>query len=825
MEAEAFWRDVKFGLRGLARNRVFAAVALITLGLGIGANTAVFSVVNAVLLRPLPFPDSNRIVIVWKTELRRNLTKGVASPAEYLDWRERNHSFEQLAGWTSGYYNLAGALEPEQVWGVRATASFFDVFQAKPIVGRGFLPEDEQPGHDQVALVSNRLWQEHFGGRTDVVGSSVTLDDKPFTILGVLPPGFNPSGKMGFQYDVWMPFAIDRGHLDRNQHTLVVFGKLKPGVSLAQADAEMKAIVRQLKQEYPGIDPEVDVRVAQLQEESTRALRPALEILLGVAGLVLLIACVNMANLLLSRATVREREMAVRASMGAGRGRLLVQLLTESVLLSLAGGAFGLLLAIAGLRLLPRLLPPPGSRLEIPYAHMIGIDPQVLLFTVLVSVATGVVFGLAPAFQLSQTRLSEALKEGGRGSTGGRRGNLLRNVLVVMEVAASLFLLAGAGLLTRSFINVLSENLGFNSKNLLVPQVSLPAYRYQDPAQFAAFFRQVGERVRSLPGVESAGIINYLPLTGWRGAGYTNFQIAGSAPRARGAEFTAECRVIDAGYPAAMGISVLQGRGLTNSDGEQGQGVALVNAALARKFFPGEDPIGKQMRFLPEARGPLAPVLRDSWLTIVGVIGDTIEGEIGEEKEPVFFLPYLQNPSRIMRLVIRTSSDPMSMASAVRQEVEAVDKDQPVSEMKTMDDYVAAAASQRRLNMGLVAFFALLATALAGGGIYGVMSYAVTQQTHDLGVRMALGAQPQDVLRLVVQQGMRLALIGIVLGLAAAIFFLRRSLSVLLFGLSATDPVVLGGTAVLLAVVAFAACYLPARRATGVDPLAAIRYE
>ena len=824
MGGEFFWRDVRFGLRALIRNRAFAAVSLLTLGLGIGANAAIFSVVNAVLLRPLPFPNPDRIVILWKTEARRNVVKGAASPAEYLDWRDRARSFDDLAAWQAGYYNMAGATQPQQVWCAKASSNFFDVFQVKPMAGRGFRPDEETPGHDQVAILSFRLWRDHFGGQ-DVLGHSITLDDKPLTIIGVLPPDFNPTGKEGFQYDVWMPFAFDRGHMDRDQHLLIIFGRLKPGASLSQADVEMKTIVRQLKQEYPGIDPESDVRIARLHEESIAALRPALELLLAVAGLVLLVACVNIANLLLSRATSREREMALRASLGAGRGRLLLQLLTESMILGLAGGAFGLLLAFAGLRLLPSLLPPAGSRLEIPYAQMIHIDPGVLLFTLLVSLATGIIFGLAPAFQMSQTRISEALKEGGRSATGGRRGNLLRSLLVVMEIGVSLLLLAGGGLLARSFLNVLSENLGFDARNLLTPQISLPAYRYSDPPQFVSFFRQVSERVRNLPGVEAAGMINYLPLTGWGGGGFSNFQVAGMAPKARGQEFTAGCRVIDAGYIAAMRIPLLKGRGFEDSDAERGQPVALVNTALARKFFPGDDAVGKQIRFLPEGRSMLAPVLAESWITIVGVVGDTVEAEIGEKKQPIFYLPYSQNPSRIMRLVIRTAGDPMSMAAAVRTAVESVDKDQPVTEMTTMDAYVAAVSSQRRLNMTLVAFFAVLATALAAVGIYGVMSYSVMQQTHDLGVRMALGAQPQDVLRLVVGQGMRLAVIGIVAGLLGAFFILRQVLAPMLYGLSATDPVILIATAAFIAATAWVACYVPARRATRVDPLRALRYE
>jgi putative ABC transport system permease protein len=823
MNAEIFWRDVKFGLRGLVRNRAFAVVALVTLGLGIGANAAVFSVVNAVLLRPLPYPDSKRIALVWKTEPRRNLARGVTAPAEYLDWKERNRSFEQLAGWVAGFYNLAGAAEPEQVWGARITANFFDVFQVKPAMGRGFLPEEEQPGHDQVAMLSYRFWQEHFGGDRGALGRSITVDDKPFTIVGVLPQDFSLWGNAGWQYDVWMPFAIDRSRLDRDQHLFIVFGRLKRGVSLEQANAEMRTLVEQIKKENPGIDPESGVRVAQMHEERTRNLRPALEILLGAAGIVLLIACVNMANLLLSRATGREREMAVRASLGAGRRRLLVQLLTESVLLAMLGGAFGVLLAAGALRLLPLFLPAVGSLYEIPYARAIRIDAEVLLFAMAISALTGVLFGLAPALQISQTELSEALKEGGRGGSGGRRGLRLRGLLVVAEMAVSLLLLTGAGLLARSFLNVMSERLGYDPKNLLTMQIRLPGYRYQDPAQFRNFFQQVNERVRALPGVRAAGMINALPLTGW--SAYSNFEIDGKAPRARGEEFTAEYRVMDSGYLAAMGMPVLKGRGLEATDAGQSQGVALINAALAARFFPGEDPVGKQIRLVEEGRAPYAPVLRDSWLVIAGVVGDTTQMEFGEAKTPILYLSYLQNPSPLMRLVVRTEGDAMSLATAVRRAVATVDKDQPVSEIRTMDELVSAVASRRRMNMALVAFFAVLATALAGVGIYGVMSYSVTQQTHDLGIRMALGAQPQDVLRLVVRQGMRLALTGIALGMAGAIFLLRRVLSAMLYGLSGTDPMVLAGTAALLAVVAFAACYLPARRATRVDPLSAIRYE
>ncbi|HXZ20066.1 MAG TPA: ABC transporter permease [Candidatus Acidoferrales bacterium] len=823
MRGDYFWRDVKYGLRGLMRNPAFSAVALVTLGLGIGANAAIFSVVNTVLLRPLPFRDSQRIVMARKVDLRRNILNGTASPAEYLDWRTRNHSFEQLAGFNHNYYNLAGAAEPEQVWGARVTPNFFSVFQVTPIVGRGFLPEEEQPGHGQTALLSYRFWQEHFGGRSDALGRSITVDGNPYTVVGVLPAEFNLWGNEGWQYDLWMPFTFEPKVMDRNEHMLTVFGRMRPGVTAAQAESEMKAIVRQLQQEYPGIDKGVDVRVAAMHAEATRALRPALEKLLGVAGLVLLIACVNIANLLLSRATSREREMAVRTSLGAGRGRLLAQVLTESVLLGVSGGAVGLALGFGGLKLLPLFLPAAGSLNEIPYAHTSRIDADVLAFTLAVSVATGILFGLAPAFQISQSRLNEALKEGGRGGAGGRRGNWLRSLLVVVEVAASLVLLAGAGLLTRSFVNVLSEKLGYDAQNLLTLQISLPDYRYKEPAQFLSFFREVSERVKRLPGVESAGMIDYLPLTRW--IGHINFQIAGAEPRARGEELTTQYRAVDAGYMSTMRIPLLKGRELTDADAEQGAKIALVNATFARQFFQNENPVGKQIRFLPEARAPYEPMLNASWLTIAGVVGDTTEGDVGEPTPAILYVPYLQNPSPLMRLAIRTTSDPMSLAAGVRHEVEAVDKDQPVSEVKTMEELVEALASRRRLNMTLVAFFAALATALAGVGIYGVISYSVTQQTHDLGIRMALGAQPRDVLGLVVRQGMRLAMAGIAVGLVAGIFILRWALTPILFGLSSMDPAVLAGTAVVLALIALVACYVPARRATRVDPLDALRYE
>ncbi len=820
---ETLWQDLRYGIRLLAKNPAFTVVALLTLGLGIGANTAIFSVINAVLLRPLPFPGADQIVIVWRLEPKRGVTYGYLSAAQYLDSRERNHSFEQMAAWLGGFYNLTGEGRPAEVWGAQTSANFFDVFKMRPVLGRSFLPDEEQPGHEQVVMVSYRLWQERFGGSPDVIGKSITIDDKPYTIIGIVPADFSIWGNAGWQYDVWMPFAFDRTRDESGPQLFIVFGRLKPAITVTQAEAEMKAIVHQLQVEYPTVDPGMSVRVIQLHEERIHTLRPALYFLLAAAGVVLLIACLNVANLLLARATAREKEIAVRVSLGAGRARVIRQLITESALLALLGGVLGLFIAAAGLRLLPVFLPASGSVFEIPYVQSIRTDRAVLGFALLVSLATGILFGLAPAFQTSLVQLSESLKEGGRESAGGRRGHRLRDLLVISEVTLSVLLLIGTGLLIRSFLNVTAEKLGYDPKNLLTAQVRLPAYRYQKGFERRDFFKRLSAQVTALPGIESAGMVNFLPLKGWND--HFEFEIEGRPAQPKGDEFTAETRAIDANYLRTMGIPLLKGRDFAPGDDEQASGVALINETLRRRYWPNEDPIGQHVRFLPEAKNPYEPELRDSWLTIVGEVGDTKESQIEGKKVGMLYIPYLQNPTPIMFLVLRTPSDRVTAASAVLHAVELVDKDQPVAEVKTMGEFVEAVASRPRLNVALVTFFAALATTLAAIGIYGVMSYTVAQQTHDIGIRMALGAQPRDVLRFVVRQGMRLALLGIGLGLVIGLGVERRLFAGFLYGVTATDPVTLAGTVVLLAVVALAACYIPARRATRVDPLVALRHE
>lgn len=819
---ETIWNDFKYGWRMLRRSPGFTLVAVLTLTIGIGANAAIFSVINTILLRPLPLPDSQRIVLIWQSDPNRKVDRGIASPAQFLDWRDQNHVFEHLSAWRIWYYTLTGTGDPEQVWGVHSSGNFFRLLGVTPVLGRDFLPEEEQPGHEQVVVLSYGLWQRRFGGDPSILGKSVLIDEKPYTLIGVLPRGFSLFGTSR-QLDLWMPFAFDRAQLNREDHSVIVFGRLNKGTSVPQAQAEMETIVAQLKKQYPGVDQQNGVRVVTFRDDLSRGMKPALMILLAAVGFVLLIACANVANLMLARAATREREIAVRATLGAGRRRILRQLLIESILLALLGGAGGILFAGGGLHLLRATLPPEGGYGEIPHADWLGIDLPVLAFTLGVSLLTGVIFGLAPAIQISRSELSESLKEGSRGSTGGRRNQAIRSALVVIEVALSLVLLVGAGLLTRSFFLLMSEELGFDSSHLLTMQIWLPENHYALGPPVVNFYSQVVDRIEALPGVKAASAANFLPLTGW--ADYCNFDIEGRPIAPADKPDTAQYRVVDWRYIHAMGIPVKSGRDFAASDGPDAAGVVLVNEALVRRYWPDENPVGKQILLhFPDTRAPWQPVPRASWLTIVGIVGDIREWEWGEEKIGQVYLPLPQSVSRIMRLVVRTGGDPSALTSAVRHAVQSVDPAQPVTEVHTMDQFLAAAVSQRRLSMLLLAVFASIATILAAVGIYSVMVYAVMQRFHEIGIRMALGAAPGDVLRMVVQDGMRLAAIGLLIGIVGSALT-ARFLQSQLYGIKPTDPVTFVAVAFGLAAVAVAACYFPARRATKVDPLVALRYE
>jgi putative ABC transport system permease protein len=817
---ETFWQDVRYGWRVLQRSPGFAAVAALTLAIGIGANAAIFSAVDAILLRPLPYSDPSRIVLVWNTDPNRNIVHGTVSPAEFLDWREMNHVFEEIAALRPSYVTVTGGGEPEQVWGIHVTGNFFRLFGIRPVLGRDFSPLEEQLGHERVAMISHGFWESRFGRDPAIVGKSVVIDYQPYQIVGVLPENFSLFGT-STALDIWVPYAFNRAQLDRSDFELLVFARLKRGEPIRQAQAEMETINAALKKKYPNSDQKKGVHVAGYQTELTSNVRPALLVFLAAVAFVLLIACANVANLMLARAASREREIALRSTLGAGRARILRQLLTESVLLAGIGGALGVIVAFGGIRFIHAAL--PGGIQEVPRSSGVQLNGAVLAFTVGLSLLTGIFFGLAPALQISRSDLSESLKEGSRGSTSGRRTHLLRSSLIVSEVALSLLLLVGAGLLTRSFVQLMSENLGFNPSNLLTMQVWLPENHYSAPAQVTGFFHQVLDRVDVVPGVKAASAVNFLMFTHW--ADFCDFDIAGRATPPKGDEFTSRYRVIDWQYLRTMGIRIESGRDLTAADGPDGPGVVLVNEALVRRYWPNENPVGKQIRIhLPAVKSPWQPQPRDSWLTIVGVVGDIREWDWGLDKLPGLYLPYEQNPSRLMSIVVRENGDPGEIVSAVRHIVASLDGNQPVTAVHMMDELLAQSLAQRRLSMVLLAVFATVAMLLAAVGIYGVMAYAVAQRRHEIGIRMALGAEPSDVLRMIVGHALCLAGIGVGIGLISSAL-LMRYLRSQLYGVHAVDPATFAGVSVVIVGVAMMSSYFPARRATRVDPLVALRYE
>ena len=817
-----FWSDLKYGWRMLRRSPGFTAVAIITLALGIGANAAIFSVIDAVLLRPVPFYDPDRIVFIWETYANRNIVRGAAAAPEFLEWRTMNHSFEELSAARPGYHTLTGNGEPEQLWGMRVSSNFFHLFGVVPTAGRDFLPEEDQPGHDQEVILGNRLFQRRYGGDRSLIGKSITLDDKPYTLVGVLPSHFSLFGTSR-DIDVWIPLSFSPADMNREAHALYAFGRLRRGVSIAQAQAEMETIFDQQKKQFPDVNQKDFPRVAQFQSDRSEPFRPALLVLLASVGFVLLIACANVANLMLARAASREREIAVRATLGARRRRIVRQPLTESALLALIGGVIGIGVAYAGLSLIRTMLPPPGFSGEIPRSNQIQIDGTVLSFTLAISLVAGIIFGLAPAIQVSRSELTESLKEGSRGSTGGRRSVLVRSVLVVSEMALSLMLLVGAGLLLRSFVRLMSEDLGFHPEHRLAFQVWLPEQRYTTSESIMNFYTELLQRVRALPGVKEASAINFLPLSGW--LDYIDFDIAGRPTPRSGEQFTSQYRVVDSAYIHTMGLTVRNGRDFSSADSPDSPGVAIINEALAERYWPGENPVGKHIQpHFSATRTAWQPQPKDSFVTIIGVVANVREWEWNESTPAQIYLLDLQYPSHIMRVVIRSDGDPAQLTSATRHAVASVDPSQPITEIHTLDQLLNSAVSQRRLSMLLLGIFGAIATVLAVIGIYGVMAYAVSQRSHEIGIRMALGARPVDVLRMVVANGMSLAGLGIGFGLVgsiAAAHYLRSQL----YGIHAWDPITFVGVTACLALVAAAASYFPARRATRVDPLVALRYE
>ncbi len=807
------WQDVRYGLRMLWKSPGFTLVAVLALALGIGANTAIFSVVNAMLLRPLPYQDPDRLVVLWETNPNLSSvflrTHNEASPANFIDWRQQQTVFEDIAAFRYNDYNLTGSGDaPEQITGNPVTANMFDVLKVKPLIGRTFRPEESDPKSERVAVLSYGLWQRRFGGDANIIGRTLTFDGNPFTVVGVMPASFEFPAPFS---QLWtaLRFANDTPP-SRGAHFLYTRARLKPGGTMQQAQAELDTIAARLRQQYPDTNADRSVRLMSLQESTVEQSKTGLLMLLGAVGFVLLIACANVANLMLARATARHKEIAIRTALGAGRWRIVRQLLTESVLLSIFGGALGVLLALWGLDLLVAAVPHEYT-LYVHGLNQIGLDKWVLAFTLLISLVTGLLFGLAPALQASKTDLNETLKEGGRSSVGhARRG--LRSALVVAEVALALVLLVGAGLMIKSFLHLIEVRPGFDPANVMTAQLSLPAKRYEKDAQVVSFYEQLTARIAAQPGVEGVGIVNYLPMAG--SGGTTSFIVDGRPLVRAGLYPEANQRIVDPGYFGALRIPVLRGRNFTAQDRAGTPGVCIVNETFARIYFPGEEAVGKILRD-PDGTNPFQ---------IVGVVGDIKHFGLDDEPEGYLYGPQLQMANNSMALVVRATGEPANLAAMIRREVQALDKDQPIYDVKPMTQRIGETTTPARLGSFLFGLFALVALTLAAVGIYGVMAYSVTQRTHEIGVRMALGAQAKDVLRLVVGQGMLLVGIGVALGLCAA-FVLMRWLASKLFQVSPTDPTTFAGVALLLAFIALVACYVPARRATKVDPMIALRYE
>lgn len=801
-----FWQDLRFGARMLAKNPGFTLVAVITLALGIGANAAIFSVVNSVLLRPLPFDEPESIVWLWDTQPQ--LPTAPASLPDFLDWKQQSQSFEHMAAFLSGsmFFDTGdGALDTSVGF---VTPEMFALFRVAPILGRTFTEEETLPGRSRVAVLSHAIWQSRFGSDPNVIEKTIQLSGAVHTVIGVMPAGFSFPN----QADIWRPLPIDPKQLDRGPHYLRVVGRLKGEVTFAQAQAEMSALAARLAEQYQEKIAGHGVKLEPINDVIVGDIRPTLLILQGAVAFVLLIACANVANLLLARVGARQKEIALRSALGASRLRIVRQLLTESVMLSSGGGAVGLVVATWGVKWLVSLGPD-----TLPRVREIGVDPRAVFFTLLISVATGVLFGLAPALHMSKSDLTVALKEGGR-SSAGPLGNRLRSVLVISEVALSLVLLVGAGLLVRSFAKLNQVDAGFNPSRVLTLGVTLFRNKYPADEQVASFYSQILERVASAPGVVSAGAISELPLSGSNTNDY--FTIEGRPAVPKEERPLTEYRVVTPRYFESMGIPLLAGRDFVETDTKQSPNVIVINEAFVRQHFAEENPLGRRINLQGQERDP--PL-------IVGVVGNVRDLGLDEQPTPEAYVPFLQDPlsntyQRSLTIVVRTKSDPQAMAEPLRAELISMDGSLPVYALKPMTDYMRDSLSRRQFNMILLSIFGGVALLLAAVGIYGVISYSVTQRTHEIGIRMALGARARDVQKMVVRQGMMLALGGVAIGLLASLA-LMRLMEALLFGVSVNDGPTFSVIALLLTFVALAACCIPARRATRVDPLAALRCE
>lgn len=803
---ESLWQDLRCSFRMMRKNPGFSLIAILTLALGIGANTAIFSVIHAVLLSPLPYNDPGRIMVVVERNLGKGFPGFAVSPPNYMDWRNSANSFEAMSSVSRGSFNFTGGPEPERLIGARVGAAFFSVFGATPALGRAFLPEDDVEGKASVAILSHGLWIRHFGSDPQIIGKDLTLDGHTYRVVGVMQDGFQfPRG-----VELWLPSEFEKDDLGpgaRGAHYLRVVARLKPGVTILQAQAEMESLASRLEQQYPRTNSGWTARVISLTQSTVGDVRPTLLVLFGAVGFLLLIACANVANLLLARASARQQEFAVRYSLGASRMRIVRQLLTESVVLSVIAAALGVLLAqwaIHGLRTIP-----PS---DLPRASGIQLDSAVLGFTAGIAVLTGLLFGLFPALQVTRTAPAETLKEGGRTYTAGRHG--VRSALVVLETTLAVVLLIGSGLLLKSFLRLQSVDLGFQSKNILTANIALPGSKYASPEQRVQFYQRLSGQMRSSPGVKQFALASGDPM---EGSNYS-FAFATRELEALNPEDQPSCGyyVVSANYFETLGIPLLAGRTFAEADSMSSPRVAIISQMVAHRFFHDRNPVGQQI-FIGAGRGKI-------WREIVGVVADVKDEDPASEGSLTIYEPFSQVGWDDMTVFLRAEGDVTRLAAALRREVMNVDKDQPVAEVAAGDELMSRAVARPQLRTSLLGLFAGLALVLAGLGIYGVMSNAVEQRTHEIGVRMALGAGRSRVLRMVLRHGVQLTLLGIIFGTAGA-FAITRLLKAFLFQVTPTDPATFLSVTMFLFLVAMCACLIPARRATRVDPVIALRYE
>jgi len=796
---EVLLQDIRYSVKMLIKNPAFTVIAVIALALGIGANSAIFSVVNTVLLRPLPYADAERLVWIWGKSPSGD--KGAVSPPDFFDYRGQSQSFEQLAAFLTVTHNLNDMDNPERISGAATSANFFDTMGVKPLLGRTFATEEEQAGHEPVTVLSHGIWQRRYGSDPSIVGKTIPLDGKPFTVVGVMPSGFNfPENT-----EMWevAPFYV-KGMTIRKAHFLRLVGRLKPNVKLDQAQAEMDIMSGQLAQQYPDTNKGYGLRLVSLNEKIIGNVRSTLLMLLGAVGFVLLLACANVANLLLARAASRQKEIAIRTALGARRSRLLRQLLTESVFLAMIGGFAGTILAFVGTKLLLAF-----TASNMPRLQEVTLDARVLLFSLGISILTGLIFGLVPALQASRPDLNETLKEGGRSSSGGVKRNRISNILVVAQVALALVLAIGAGLMIRSFSRLSDVNPGFTTSNLLTMQIELPPAKFPKPQQRANFFNQLLDQLRAVPGVVSTATVSELPLTGQLNDTY--FHVEGGSSDPSQNKILANYRSASSLYFKTMGIPFKSGRDFTAQEVSEGAHVVVVNEMIAEKYFGNQDPTGKRLIVDLNEAAPYE---------IVGVVGNIHHLALDRSISPEMYIP--QFPAGATNIVVQTKSNPAEITGAVRNAVRTVDRDQPIANLKTMDQLVEASVAQPHFRTLLLGIFAALALILASVGIYGIISYSVAQATHDIGLRMALGAQRQGIFNLILKNALRLVLIGLFIGLTLSLI-LTRFISNLLYGISATDPTTFLWVSLFLVGVALAASFIPAYRATRVNPVVALR--